>query len=275
MGGRRVLVAVSLSLVLMVAIGLAAEVWDTPARFYSGVSVPLASGSVALPTVLIAGLADGINPCAFTLLLLFAAAIASMWGDADGAAGMALRTRMILYGGAFILAIFITYLVLGTGLLWASTALSQNHLGPRLGALASIFLGLWMIKDYLVPDWGPRLSAPAMIGTFVRGWGRRATLASMFGLGVLVGLCTVPCSGAIYLAVVSMLALRQNFAESYLYLILYNVMFVVPLIGLLLAASARPVLNRLGRWNLHHRNYVRLGLGSGVVTLGLAILATV
>ena len=275
MVSRRTLVAISLSLVLVFAVGLAAGLWNTPARLYSGFSMPVTAGSFTLATVLVAGLADGINPCAFTLLLLFAAAIASMWKDAGEVGRLALRTRIILYGGAFIFAIFLTYLFLGTGLLQASTALSQDHIGPRLGALVSVFLGLWMIKDYLVPEWGPRLAAPAVMGKFVQTWGRRATLAAMFGLGVLVGLCTVPCSGAIYLAVVSMLALQENFVEAYLYLLLYNVMFVVPLIGLLLAASARPTLNRLGRWNLHHRGHVRLGLGGGVVALGLVILATV
>ena len=272
---RRAIIALSLPLVLVFAIGLAARVWETPGRLFSGLSLPLSSTSVTLPTVLIAGLADGINPCAFTLLLLFAAAVASMWRDVDEANTRTWRTKMILCGGAFILAIFVTYLVLGTGLLQASAALSQNHIGPRLGALISIFLGLWMIKDYLVPEWGPRLTAPAAVGKLVRTWGGRATFAAMFGLGVLVGLCTVPCSGAVYLAVVSMLALQQSFIESYLYLLVYNIMFVVPLIALLVAASARPTLNRLGRWNLHYRDRVRLALGSGVVALGLVILATV
>jgi cytochrome c-type biogenesis protein len=272
---RRTLVALSLFLVLLLAVGLTAGLWNTPARLFSGLSIPLTATPVTLATVVIAGLVDGINPCAFTLLLLFAAAIASMWKDAGESGRRALRTRIFLYGGAFIFAIFLTYLVLGTGLLRASTALSSDHIGPRIGALVSVFLGLWMIKDYLVPEWGPHLSAPAMIGKLVRSWGRQATAAAMFGLGILVGLCTVPCSGAIYLAVVSMLALQESFFKAYLYLLLYNVMFVVPLIGLLVAASARPTLNRLGRWNLHHRGHVRLGLGGGVVALGLVILATV
>lgn len=43
----------------------------------------------------------------------------------------------------------------------------------------------------------------------------------------------------------------------------------------LAAASARPALHRLARCNLHHRDRVRLGLGSGVVIMGFAILLTV
>jgi len=52
-------------------------------------------------------------------------------------------------------------------------------------------------------------------------------------------------------------------------------MFIVPLVALLIAASARPALNKLAHWNLHHKEWVRLGLGASVVVMGILILATV
>ena len=62
---------------------------------------------------------------------------------------------------------------------------------------------------------------------------------------------------------------------GFLYLVLYNVMFILPLVVVLLAASSRPTLNRLAHWNLHHKEWVRLALGAGVALMGLVILATV
>ena len=47
------------------------------------------------------------------------------------------------------------------------------------------------------------------------------------------------------------------------------------LVALLIAASARPTLNKLAHWNLHHKEWVRMALGSGVVVMGILILATV
>ncbi|MDO8750606.1 MAG: cytochrome c biogenesis protein CcdA [Dehalococcoidia bacterium] len=275
MVNRRAIVAVSFPIVLVLAVGLAAGVWETPARLYSGAPEALTSTGATLSTVIIAGLLDGINPCAFTVLLLFVATMASMYRNVEGPARRTVRARLLLFGGVFIFAIFLTYLSLGAGLLQASTALTQNHVGARIGALASVLMGLWMIKDYLLPGWGLPLRAPALVGRLVSDWGQRATFMSMAGLGVLVGLCTVPCSGAVYLAVLSMLALQKSFALSYMYLVLYNVMFVVPLLGILAVASARPSMNRLAHWNTRHKEWVRLGLGIGVVALGLAILATV
>jgi cytochrome c biogenesis protein CcdA len=97
----------------------------------------------------------------------------------------------------------------------------------------------------------------------------------MLVLGGLVGLCTVPCSGAVYLAVLSLLALQTSFIQAYVYLILYNLAFILPLVAILVLASARPALARLAHWNNHHREGVRLALGGAVSLMGLVILATV
>jgi cytochrome c-type biogenesis protein len=88
-------------------------------------------------------------------------------------------------------------------------------------------------------------------------------------------LCTVPCSGAVYLGVLSLLALQPTAMLGYGYLLLYNIVFILPLIVILILASAKPTLNRLAHWNLHHKEWVRLALGSGVVAMGMIILATV
>lgn len=271
---RPVLVGASVALVAALAIGLTAGWLQAPAGLAGAADGLLARPEITLPTILIAGFVDGINPCSFTLLLLFIAALLATMGKADaGGVGLA-RRRILLNGGAFVFAIFLAYLVLGTGLMQVSAALAQNHLGARLGALLSVLLGLWMLKDYFLPGVGPRLAAPRWVAGHVRGVDGAASAATMFGLGALISLCTVPCSGAVYIAIVSLLALQTDFAVSYGYLLVYNIMFILPLVAILLIASSRAGLNRLARWNLHHRDGVKLVLGGGVVLLGLAILAT-
>jgi cytochrome c biogenesis protein CcdA len=104
---------------------------------------------------------------------------------------------------------------------------------------------------------------------------KKATLPALVTGGFLIGLCTVPCSGAVYLAVLSLLAMQPTALLGYGYLLLYNLIFILPLILVLIAASSRPTLNRIAHWNLHHKAWVRLALGSGVVIMGLLILATV
>jgi cytochrome c biogenesis protein CcdA len=71
------------------------------------------------------------------------------------------------------------------------------------------------------------------------------------------------------------LALQPTALLGYAYLVLYNMVFILPLVVVLVAASARPTLNRLARWNLHHKESIRLAMGGGVVAMGLLLLATV
>jgi cytochrome c biogenesis protein CcdA len=230
--------------------------------------------TITLPTVVLAGLLDGINPCAFTVLLLFITALLATLQAGQQSVNAA-RMRLIGMGSIYIGAIFFTYLALGVGLLKTMDLFTRQHAPARFGALLAILFGLWMVKDYFLPDAGWRLQAPGNVATIARRSARRATIPALVVGGFLIGLCTVPCSGAVYLGVLSLLALQPTALQGYAYLVLYNVVFVLPLVAILLAASARPTLNRLAHWNLHHKEWVRLALGSGVVVMGLVILVMV
>lgn len=229
---------------------------------------------ITLPTVIVAGAIDGINPCAFTVLLLFITAIFATV-QAGGQNTREVRSRLLGMGAIYISAIFLTYLGIGVGLLKSFSLVSQQHLPARLGALLAILFGLWMIKDFFLPELGWRLQAPGKIGVIARQAARKATVPALIGSGFLIGLCTVPCSGAVYLGIISLLALQPTALLGYSYLMLYNIVFVLPLVAILIAASLRPTLNRLAHWNLHHKEWVRLALGGGVVIMGLFILAAV
>ena len=229
---------------------------------------------ITLATVLVAGIIDGINPCAFTVLLLFITALTTTLQVGEYNV-MRLRARMLGLGGIYIGSIFLTYLALGVGVLSSLDFFTRQHIPARAGALLAILFGLWMLKDYFLPELGWRLQAPARVGAIAREMAKKATLPALIVGGFLIGLCTVPCSGAVYLGVLSLLALQPTAAQGYAYLVLYNVVFVLPLLVILVAASSRPMVNRLARWNLHYKEWVRLALGSGVAVMGFAILVTV
>lgn len=230
--------------------------------------------AITLPTVLAAAAIDGINPCAFSLLLIFITSVLATV-QAGGQNMAAVRIRVIGIGAVFIASIFITYLALGVGALKTMDLFTRQHLPARLSALLAVLFGLWMLKDYFLPDWGMRLQAPARLGQLARQAARTATIPALVTSGFLIGLCTVPCSGAVYLGILSLLALQPSALLGYSYLVLYNLVFILPLVVILVAASARPTLNRLAHWNLHHKEWVRLVLGGGVTAMGLLILAAV
>ena len=229
---------------------------------------------LTLPTVIAAGAVDGINPCAFTVLLLFVTSLMATMQAGDQNTRI-VRRRVLGMGSIYIAAVFLTYLALGVGLLKSLELFTTQHLPARFGALFAVLFGLWMLKDYFLPNSGWRLQAPPQVGALAHRMGTRATVPALVTGGFLIGLCTVPCSGAVYLAVLSLLALQSTALLGYSYLVLYNLIFILPLLAILLLASSRPLLSRMAHWNLHHKEWVRLVLGGGVVIMGLLILATV
>ena len=267
---RRIITLSTLAIVALGAVALTG-LWhpNAPAE-----AMQMYLPKITLPTVIVAAAVDGINPCAFTVLLLFITAMLATM-QAGEQSLYAIRTRMLSLGGIYIAAVFLTYLGLGVGMLKALDFFTRQHLPARFGALAAILFGLWMLKDFFLPDLGWRLQAPSQVGTMARQMAKKATIQALILGGFLIGLCTVPCSGAVYLGVLSLLALQPSALLGYGYLVLYNLIFVLPLVVILIAASARPTLNRLAHWNLHHKEWVRLALGGGVVVMGLLILATV
>lgn len=264
-----------ISILSIIALGAAllAGFWH-PNPAMSGEAVQQYLPQITLPTVIVAGVVDGINPCAFTVLLLFVTALVASLQVGEQRVS-SLRARLLGMGSIYIAAIFLTYLTLGVGLLTSVEFFTQQHAPARIAALIAILLGLWMLKDYFLPEAGWRLQAPGRLGGLAHQMGKKATIPALVTGGFLIGLCTVPCSGAVYLAVLSLLAAQPTMLLGYGYLLLYNVVFILPLMAVLIAAASRPTLNRIAHWNLHHKEWVRLALGGGVVVMGLLILATV
>lgn len=79
---------------------------------------------ITLPTVIVAAAVDGINPCAFTVLLLFITAMLATM-QAGEQSLHAIRARILSLGGIYIAAVFLTYLGLGVGMLKALDFFTQ------------------------------------------------------------------------------------------------------------------------------------------------------
>jgi cytochrome c biogenesis protein CcdA len=235
-----------------------------------------AFGGLTVPLVLVSGVADGLNPCAFALLVLFATYTLTMVGrvTADGSPTLDARRQVLGAGSVYVGAVWITYFLIGLGLLSFLGWLGEDHLVTRIAVVIAIVMALWMLKDVFLPGVGPSMVAPAA----THGWMQRAMerggLGAMLVAGVLVGICTVPCSGAIYLDIVAVLHASGGGTTGLALLALYNIAFIVPLIVLLGAVSDRRVLGRLGRWNRANSPWVKIGLALAVIAMSFGLLLT-
>ncbi len=213
------------------------------------------------------GLIDGVNPCAFSVLLSFVAVILSTVAMSGAV------PRIWRIGGIYVLGMFVTYLLLGLGLVGMIAPLVRMHLAVRAIGVVVVALGVWTLKDAFLPQFGPALAMPKAFHRPLRtvmGWtGPWGALAA----GGLVGLCTVPCSGAIYVGILALLATAP--LQSRLgYLVLYNLMFIAPLLALLALVGNRPALNRIAHATIRRRTLTKTVMGTATVALGFAILIT-
>ncbi|MDO8670475.1 MAG: cytochrome c biogenesis protein CcdA, partial [Dehalococcoidia bacterium] len=227
-----------------------------------GKGVKMGAG-LLLPVVIGAGLLDGINPCAFAVMAFLVAFLFTIRRT---------RTNILQLGTAYILAMYATYFLIGLGLLKVLVLAGYPHVISRAGAGAVVVLGLVNLKDYLSPNLPFKLSMPMVAWGTIKNWIARATLPSTLIAGALVGLCTLPCSGGIYVAILGLLTSQTSFAEGLGYLAIYNLMYVAPLVVILLMITTRPVAKKLAFWERAHTRQTRLFSGLVMVLLGAFIL---
>lgn len=227
------------------------------------VRTPSQSSSILLPTVLLSGLADGINPCAFAVMSFFTALLFALR-----------RTRQQIFklGAAYIAGMYVTYFLLGLGLMRALDLFGQPHLVIQAGGTVAIILGLIQIKDGILPGLPLHLTVPKFGWEMIQSWARRTSTPAALALGGLVGLCTLPCSGGIYVAILGLLSAQTSYTLGLGYLTLYNVMFVLPLVGILLAVNSRPVSLALAGWERKNAASIHLVIGVVMVVLGVLIV---
>ncbi len=242
-------------------------------------AVPLdtaAFGSLTVPTVLVAGVADGFNPCAFALLVLFATYTLTLVNavTASGTPTLEARRRLLGAGSLYVGAVLVTYFIIGIGLLSFLSFLGRDHLVARGASILALVMALWMLKDVFLPGVGPSMIAPSGTHGRMQKAMERGGLGGMLIAGVLVGICTVPCSGAMYLQITAILHASGGGLTGLALLALYNIAFIVPLLVLLLAVTNRRVLGQLGRWNRANSPWIKAGLALAVIAMSFGLMVS-
>lgn len=192
--------------------------------------------------VMVAGLLDGINPCAFSTIVFFLSFLAL--------AGFNLR-QMALVCLSFVSAVFLTYLGLGLGVFAGLERLQvfsafSKYFDTAVGWLA-IILGLVSLYDYACFKRGSDnkemiLRLPVFIKNTIHKsmraikdsgrTGMTRLLFVSFIIGVAVSLLESVCTGQVYLPTITfILKMKVMWWRAFLLLALYNAMFILPLIA--------------------------------------------
>lgn len=225
--------------------------------------VGLANIGQLLPAVIVTGLVDSVNPCAFAVILLLLAFLFTIRKS---------RQQILKLGFVYIGMIFLVYFAIGLGILRVVRLSENPHFVARLGSWILIGLGTINLIEYFFPNFPIKLHMPMIAGQKTNELLKRATVPATIGVGALVGLCTFPCSGGVYVSIITLLNARTTLGWGVGYLALYNLLFVLPLAVILVGAGNRIVAKRWARWEREHSLRIRLWYGIIMVTLGAAML---
>ena len=219
-----------------------------------------------LPTLgLIIGTAaiDSINPCAIGVLILMIAVIL----------GKGTMRRMLFLGGIYVLAVMLTYLIAGLGLLYFLASIPlfvTQYISITVGSIL-ILAGLIEVKDFFWYGQGFSLTIPAAFTDKIHKLSKNTTVPGVILLGIFVAGVELPCTGAPYLAIITILSLNFNFT-AFLLLVLYNIIFVAPLIFILILVAFGVKLPALKKWKQDSRGYMRLFIGLMLIGLGWILI---
>lgn len=198
--------------------------WTTQVSLEKSTWEKLAYFGVIVP----AALADSINPCAFTVMLLLLGAILTKHKSVK---------KVFLAWALFVLAVFLSYFLMGIWL-YKAFASTKNTYYLKLVVWIVWFL-IWLanLKDYFwygrifvmeVPfSWRPTMQR--IISKVVSPWWA-------FVVWIIVSLFLLPCTSWPYFTILWYLASQDKTLTDwwYAYLFIYNLLFVTPMIWITL-----------------------------------------
>jgi cytochrome c-type biogenesis protein len=222
-----------------------------------------------LPTlglVIASALIDSINPCAIGVLILMVSVILG--------SGKSIKRLMVL-GSAYIFAIFITYLAAGLGLVYFFSAIPiviAEYLSIAVGLLV-ILAGLLEIKDFFWYGKGFSLQIPHKFAMKIQEMSSNSklSLVSVMLLGAFVAGVELPCTGAPYLAIITVLRVDFNLT-AFALMVLYNIIFVAPLLFILALVAGGAKISSVQKWKEDSKGAMRLGIGLLLVGLGWILM---
>jgi len=211
-----------------------------------------------------ASIVDAINPCAFAVLIILMSTIL-VAGNGK---------KAFLAGLFFSFSIFISYFLMGLGLYKALEVGKMSSVFFKVVGYLAVLLGLANVKDYFwygkgflmeVPlSWRPKLKN--LLGSVTSPIGA-------FGIGFLVSLFLLPCTSGPYIVILGMLAQKTRTFQAVSYLLLYNLIFVLPMLIISFAVYKGFDPKKAESVRLKQLKTLHLIAGLVLLVMGSAIIA--
>jgi len=217
--------------------------------------------NLTLAAVVVGSLVDAINPCEFAVLIILVTTILASGNS----------KKALLAGLAFSSSMFISYFLMGLGLYKALGLGAISVWFFQIIGWMAVVLGLFNLKDYFWYGKGFLMEVPLKWRPSLKKLIHSvASPKGAFAIGFLVSLFLLPCTSGPYIVILGMLAKRAFDAQAVLYLLLYNLIFISPMVLISLAVykgfdPAKAEEIRLKRLRILH-------LITGIIMLAMGIV---
>lgn len=229
-------------------------------------------------TVVIAGLVDGLNPCAFATLIFFISYL-----TLSGRKG----SEVIAVGIAFTLGVFVAYLVIGLGFYKVLDLLGNllNMIGRWVygfTALLCITLAVLSFLDVAKARQGnledmalnlPKGIRKRINAVIRKGRSTNRYVIGAFATGLVISILELACTGQVYLpTIIFVSSVPELRLRAIFYLIVYNLLFILPLVVVFILAYFGTSSQELTNFLKKHAAAVKIGLGTLFLALGVWLL---
>ncbi|MGB8218463.1 MAG: cytochrome c biogenesis protein CcdA [Candidatus Methanoperedens sp.] len=216
---------------------------------------------LSVPFVLAVGFFAGFNPCLLAILAFIASVTLATTGR---------RRNVLLIVLMFSLGIFMTYLIVGIGLLNILDKAPGLQSGIKSFLIVLIgILGLWHVYDayHLRKNEESSFYTPKAFIRFTESVTKKVSLPAAFFMGALFSLIKAPCVASVYFVILDMV--RSGKGTGYVYLAAYNLGVVLPVLvlGAAIAFGLNP--EKVEKFRKEKRAAMRLV--TGITLLAIAV----
>lgn len=208
----------------------------------------------------ILGLADGINPCMFSVLVFLLSYLMAIGS----------RKKALKAGIIFTATTFVVYFLFMLGIIKVVDILGVARWFRMIVIAFALFAGLVMVKDFFFYGKWLSLEIPKTFRPRIQALIKKGTLPSAFVLAIFASIVELPCTSGLPLAYVTILTDRQ--LNPVWYLLVYNFFFVLPLFIIIASVVfAWAKTEQLEEKRVKLRKYMRLAAGILLLLLALAL----
>ena len=186
------------------------------------------------------------------------------------------RRTIVFLGSAYIIGMYLSYFMAGLGIVLLAVNL-PSHFLSRIGAGLMLFFGIANVLNYFVPGVIPTMiwsSIGEKTVNYMKFLGKTMSVSLATLVGILAGLHNFPCActGGVYFTFLSFISSSSLF---FIYLIVYNLIFVIPFIIILSICSSKSVALKLRAWHENNKARTRFLIGTLMIITSSVILGLI